>query len=167
MPLSKPTALTEAVERATFTSGDDPLDSWLRHHALEHQQDRTTNTFVILDRTGAEGERIAGFYCLATAAVERIPGSRRRARRPTEPVPAMFVGRLAVDLRYTGRGVGARLVRDAVMRSLTVHRMVGLPLLLAHAPHSAGRAFYRHLGFHPARFDSSLHALPLRAAGPG
>ncbi|WP_308204622.1 GNAT family N-acetyltransferase [Frankia sp. R82] len=222
MPLAKPTALPEDVDRTTFTCGDDALDVWLRHHALDHQQDRTTNTFVIIDRPpgrragmgdldteglgaeglgaeglgaggleiegleidpagadaarsgtvdsagagagGADGGRIAGYYCLATAAVERIPGTRRRSRRPTEPVPAMFVGRLAVDLRYTGRGVGARLVRDAVMRSLTVHRMVGLPLLLAHTPHAAGAAFYHHLGFRPTRFDPYLHALPLRAA---
>ncbi|MCM3923132.1 GNAT family N-acetyltransferase [Frankia sp. AiPs1] len=162
MPLTKPAALTDAMDRATFNSGEDLLDGWLRHRALEHQQDRTTNTFVILD-----ADRIAGYYCLATAAVERIPGSRRRSRRPTEPVAAMFVGRLAVDLRYQGRGIGGRLVRDAVMRSLTVHRMVGLPLLLAHAMREPGRAFYRHVGFHDARFDPYLLALPLRAAAGG
>ncbi|WP_308222650.1 GNAT family N-acetyltransferase [Frankia sp. AgPm24] len=219
MPLAKPTALLESMDRNTFSCGDDPLDAWLRHHALDHQHDRTTNTFVIIDRPlagrgdsdtpggerpsdpdltaagsvldgpraqrpgadgagtegaghpppggevpGDAGGRIAGYYCLATAAVERVPGSRRRSRRPTEPVPAMFVGRLAVDLRYAGRGVGARLVRDAVMRSLTVHRMVGLPVLLAHTPHAAGAAFYHHLGFRPTRFDPYLHALALRAA---
>jgi GNAT superfamily N-acetyltransferase len=159
VPLSKPTALTEAPDRTAFSSGDDVLDSWLRHHALEHQQDRTTNTFVVLD-----AGRIAGYFCLATAAVERIPGSRWRSRRPTEPVPAMFLGRLAVDQQYQGHGLGARLVRDAVMRALTVHRMVGLPLLLAHAVTPGGLAFYRHLGFREVRFDPHLRALPLRAA---
>ncbi|SNQ48547.1 putative acetyltransferase [Frankia canadensis] len=159
MSLSKPTALTEALDRTTFSSGDHTLDGWLRHHALDHQQDRTTNTFVIVD----DG-RIAGYYCLATAAVERIPGSRWRSRRPTEPVPAMFIGRLAVDLRHQGRGLGARLVRDAVMRALTVHRMVGLPLLLAHCAAPSSRDFYRHLGFREVRFDPYLRALPLRAA---
>lgn len=163
MPLAKPAALTEGPDRLTFNSGDDILDGWLRHHALEHQQERTTTTFVI-----TEGARIAGYYCLATAAVERIPGSRWRSRRPTEPVPAMFIGRLAVDGRYQGRGIGARLVRDAVMRALTVRRMVGLPLLVAHTMEEPGRAFYRHLGFVDTRIDPYLVALPLRwAAGGG
>ncbi|ETA03130.1 N-acetyltransferase [Frankia sp. B2] len=162
MPLAKPAALSEGPDRLTFNSGDDLLDGWLRHHALEHQQDRTTNTFVIVD-----GTRIAGYYCLATAALERIPGSRRWSRRSTEPVPAMFVGRLAVDVRYQGRGLGAQLVRDAVMRSLTVHRMVGVPLLLAHAIRQPGRAFYRHLGFLGTHVDPYLLALPLHAAAGG
>lgn len=163
MPLTKPTALAEEHDTVAFGCGEPVVDSWLRHHAKDHQQERITNTFVILD-----GTTIAGFYCLATAAIERVaPPSRWRSRRPTEPVPLMLVGRLAVDVRHQGRGVGARLVRDATMRALTVRRMVGTPLLGAHAVTPGGKAFYRHFGFAASAIDPHLVLLPLQhAAGP-
>ncbi|MCK9904263.1 MULTISPECIES: GNAT family N-acetyltransferase [Parafrankia] len=163
MSLTKPSALTENHDTVAFGCGDPAVDSWLRHHAKDHQQERITNTFVILD-----GSTIAGFYCLATGAIERVSTpSRWRSRRPADPVPLMLLGRLAVDVRHQGRGVGARLVRDATMRALTVRRMVGTPLLGAHAVAPAGQAFYRHFGFRPSAVDPWLTLLPLQnAAGP-
>ncbi|EFC85823.1 GNAT family N-acetyltransferase [Parafrankia sp. EUN1f] len=160
MSFTKPSALLEDHDTVAFGCGDPAVDGWLRHHAKDHQKERITNTFVILD-----GTTIAGFYCLATAAAERVaPPSRWRSRRPTDPVPLMLVGRLAVDVRYQGRGVGARLLRDATMRALTVRRMVGTPLLGAHAIASTGRAFYRHFGFAPTGVDPHLLLLPLQDA---
>ena len=159
MPISKPMALTEDHDTVAFGSGDDVLDGWLRHHAMEHQREKITNTFVVLD-----GSRIVGYYCFATSALERIQTSRWRSRRPVDPVPAMLVGRLAVDLQYRGRGIGARMLRDATMRALTVRRMVGMPLLAAHAIDESGRDFYRHFGFRRAGFDPYLMLLPLQHA---
>ncbi|WP_018502603.1 GNAT family N-acetyltransferase [Parafrankia discariae] len=160
MPFTKPSALVEEHDTVAFGSGDPGLDSWLRHHAKDHQRERITSTFVVLD-----GTTVAGYYCLATAAAERAgTPSRWRARRPADPVPMMLVGRLAVDVRYQGRGVGARLVRDATMRALTVRRMVGTSLLGAHAITSGGRSFYRHFGFTPTAVDPHLVLLPLQDA---
>ncbi|OAA25350.1 Acetyltransferase (GNAT) domain-containing protein [Frankia sp. EI5c] len=160
MPLTKPSALLEEHDTVAFGCGDPVLDGWLRHHAKEHQRERITNTFVVLD-----GTTIAGFYCLATGAVERVAThSRWRSRRPADPVALMLIGRLAVDSRYQGRGVGARLLRDATMRALTVRRMVGTPVLGAHAAAPAGRAFYRHFGFAASSVDPYLVLLPLQHA---
>ncbi|ABW11606.1 GCN5-related N-acetyltransferase [Frankia sp. Hr75.2] len=160
MPFTKPSALVEDHDTVAFGCGDPVLDSWLRHHAKDHQRERITSTFVLLD-----GSTVAGYYCLATAAAERVgTASRWRSRRPVDPVPMMLVGRLAVDVRYQGRGVGARLVRDATMRALTVRRMVGTPLLGAHATAPDGQSFYRHLGFVPTALDPHLVLLPLQNA---
>jgi GNAT superfamily N-acetyltransferase len=155
--LAKPTRLTDQHDTLRFTSGDEVLDGWLRHHAAA-QQEEGTSTFVV-----AEGARVVGYYCLSRGAVERAHLPRWRARRtPVGPVPTLVVGRLVVDENFRGRGVGARLLRDALMRAATVHRTVELPLLVAHAVDDGQKAFYRAFGFVDTRLDRYLVALPLR-----
>ncbi|MBL7500605.1 GNAT family N-acetyltransferase [Frankia sp. CNm7] len=168
-PAAAPARLAEEHDTRGFRSGDDRLDGWLRHRALEQHEEGVT-TFVLSD-----GGRVVGYYCLTRGAVEhtRAAPPRWRARRaalaPSDPIPALLVGRLAVDETVQGAGVGARLLRDAVMRAATVYRTAGLPLLLAHAPSPAARGFYRHFGFTSTRLDPYLVALALRhaTAGPG
>jgi GNAT superfamily N-acetyltransferase len=165
-----PTRLTDRHDVRGFRSGDDVLDGWLRHHALEQQEEGVT-TFVAVD-----GGRIVGFYSLTRGAVElsRVPApSRWRSRRASAasigPVPALVIGRLAVDETAQCRGIGAQLLRDGIMRAATVYRTAGLPLLLAHAITGQGRSFYRHFGFAASRLDPYILALALRhaTAGPG
>jgi GNAT superfamily N-acetyltransferase len=155
---TRPSALSEGADTVAFNCGDDLCDSWLRHRAAA-SRDSGLSTFAVTD-----GDRIAGYYCLGTGAVERARTSRRRARRAAEPVPTMIVPRLAVDQKYHGRGVGALLVRDAVMRTLTVSRMVGVRIVLAHAPNADARSFYRHFGFVPASFDPLVVLLRVKDA---
>jgi len=161
-----PSRLTEQHDVRGFRSGNEVLDSWLRHHALELHEEGVT-TFVL-----AEGGRVVGYYCLTRGAVEhtRAAAPRRWGRRsaaPADPVPALVIGRLAVDETAQGRGVGARLLRDAVMRAATVYRTAGTPLLLAHAFPAPALAFYRHFGFTATRLDPYLVALALRHASAG
>ncbi|OHV36134.1 acetyltransferase [Pseudofrankia sp. EUN1h] len=160
--------LTAGHDVRGFSSGHDVLDSWLRHHALEQHEDGVT-TFVVTD-----GGRAVGYYCLTRGAVEhaRAAAPRRWGRRaagPADPVPALLISRLAVDETAQGRGVGAGLLRDAVMRAATVYRTAGTPLLLAYAVTAPARAFYRHFGFTALRLDPYVVALALRhaTAGPG
>lgn len=171
-PPVAPARLSDRHDTRGFRSGDDVLDTWLRHHALEEQEEGVT-TFVAVD-----GGRVVGYYCLTRGAVEpsRAPApSRWRARRAAAasygPVPALVIGRLAVDETAQGRGVGARLLRDGIMRAATVYRTAGLPLLLAYAVSGPAKDFYRHFGFTVTRLDPYTLALALRHAtagqGPG
>jgi GNAT superfamily N-acetyltransferase len=154
--LTKPARLTDQHDTLRFTCGDEVLDGWLRHRAAEQRE--VTSTFVV-----AEGARVVGYYNLSRGAVQRAHAPRWRARRtPVDPVPALVVGRLAVDLNFRGRGVGARLLRDALMRAATVYRTIEIPLLVAHAVDDDQKAFYRAFGFVDTRLDPYLLALPLR-----
>jgi GNAT superfamily N-acetyltransferase len=162
-----PTRLTDEHDTRGFRSGDDVLDSWLRHHALGQHEEGVT-TFVV-----TEGPRVVGYYCLTRGAVEHARAAARgwwSRRGPTAPpVPALVIGRLAVDETAQGRGLGARLLRDAIMRAATVYRTAGLPLLLANAATPTASGFYRHFGFAATTLDPHVVALALRhaTAGPG
>lgn len=135
-------ALERTHAREAFTSGVEPLDLYLRQQATHDLLRRVSSCFVALN-----GERIAGYYTLASASVALgdLPQSlaQRLPRYPT--IPAVKMGRLAVDLAYRGRGLGAALLADAFTRVLRAE--IAAWALLVDAKDDAAVAFYRHHGF--------------------
>lgn len=64
-----------------------------------------------------------------------------------KPIPAIVLGRLAVDMTYQGHGIGAGLLQDAIFRSLRAGQEVGARILLCHAIDEAARNFYLKYSF--------------------
>ena len=92
--------------------------------------------------------RVVGYYCLAAGAVIRgeLPSARLRRNLPDQ-VPVIVLGRLAIDLKFSSRGLGKGLLKDALLRSLTVSETVGARAVLVHAIDDAACGFYRKFGF--------------------
>jgi GNAT superfamily N-acetyltransferase len=67
-----------------------------------------------------------------------------------DTLPVVVLGRLAVDRRHQGQGLGRALVADALRRSLAARRLIGARALLVHAIDEEAAAFYRSLGFRPS-----------------
>ncbi|HEX5325470.1 MAG TPA: GNAT family N-acetyltransferase [Acetobacteraceae bacterium] len=127
----------------SFTSGQPPLDGWLRGRALRNQETGDSRTFVV-----AERGRVTGFYALSTGAAARVglPGSLRR--NAPEPVPLLLLGQLAVDRDWQRRGLGAALLRDACRRAVSALGQVGFRALAAH-PIDDAASFYCRFGWTP------------------
>ncbi|WP_308465626.1 GNAT family N-acetyltransferase [Rathayibacter soli] len=68
-------------------------------------------------------------------------------------MPAVLLGRLAVDRTAQGSGLGRLLVRDALLSTLAAADRVGVRLLIVHALHEKAAAFYTALGFKPSPTD--------------
>jgi hypothetical protein len=49
------------------------------------------------------------------------------------PVPVVLLGRLAVDKDWQGRGLGADLLRDAVLRMIAASDTIGVRAILIQA----------------------------------
>lgn len=130
------TPLTPDDDIAGFDSGAPTLDAWLKTRALRGKS-RFARTYV--DRRAG---RIAGFYCLAAAAVARHEAPGRLRRNAPDPIPVILLGRLAVDRRHKGCGLGAALLMDALHRAAGAADMIGAGALLVHAIDEAARAFY-------------------------
>lgn len=73
------------------------------------------------------------------------------------PVPVVVLGRLAVHVDWSGRGLGRALLKDAVLRSAAVAAGIGVRALLCHAGSPGAKAFYLHHGF----IESPLHPMTL------
>jgi len=56
----------------------------------------------------------------------------------------MVFVRLAVDRAHQGTGLGSALLRDALLRTLTVAETVGIRAILLHAISQEAKRFYLH-----------------------
>jgi GNAT superfamily N-acetyltransferase len=136
-------------DTTTFDCGSKAQTEWLRRHALQAQSAGTSRVYV----TTAPGSPIVlGYYALAAGSVEPAEASDRlRKGAGRHPIPVVLVTRLGVHVRVQGLGLGAALVRDALLRVAAAADVIGVRALLIHAESESARAFYEHI----AEFDPS------------
>ena len=65
----------------------------------------------------------------------------------------MVLGRLAVDQTYRGRGLGAGLLRNAILRTLQAAELGGIRAILVHAISDEAKRFYERHGFASSAVD--------------
>lgn len=66
-----------------------------------------------------------------------------------DPIPVILIGRLAVEQGHHGRGLGAALLRDAIMRSVEASTIIGARAIFVAAIDDAAVRFYERFGFTP------------------
>ena len=137
-----PRAINPGDKLDAFDCGLPALNHWLKQRALNNELTGGSRTYVVTE-TG----RVVAYYCLASGAVhhEEAPGSIRR--NMPEPIPAMILGRLAVDLAYQKQGLGPALLQDAMERAQEAARILGLRALIVHAKDERAAHFYKRFGF--------------------
>ena len=140
--LSSPVLLTAADQLDDFACGVDSLDDWLKRWAHPNQVNGASRTYVVTD-----GEKVVGYYCLASGALELNDTPALIRRNMPDSVPVAILGRLAVDKSWQGRGVGVALLQDAVVRTAQAAGILGIRGLLVHALSVEAKAFYEHYGF--------------------
>lgn len=145
MTLSAPQPLAEYHETDGFDSGSALLDDWLRRRARANQASGASRTFVVCD-----GNRVVGYYALASGAISTESAPSRFRRNMPEPVPVVVLGRLAVDCRYQGRGLGRALFRDSARRVAQAADVIGVRGMVVHALSERAEGFYLALGFDPS-----------------
>jgi GNAT superfamily N-acetyltransferase len=131
-------------DRADFRSGSEPLDRYLRERASQDFKRYVATPFILYD---LDSERIAGYYTLAATGMQLadLPETMQK-KLPRYPlVPAILLGRLAVDERYQGQGLGAFLLVDALRRSLI--NEIAAAAVVVDAKDETARAFYEYHSF--------------------
>jgi len=90
-----------------------------------------------------------------------IPNSSPVRALPRLDVPVVLIGRLAVDRRVRGQGLGAMLLVDALRRSLQISEQVGIRAVEVDAFDDAARNFYLKFGFRSLLDDPRHLFLPM------
>ncbi len=150
MTLQRPRPIEPTDDTVGFDSGEAALDHYLVDRALANHVCDVARCYVCTD---SETNKVVGYYTLSAVAVEPgdLPGRARR--NAPNPVPAVLLGRLAVNRQAQGIGLGRLLVRDAILSTLAAADRIGVHLLLVHALHQDVAAFYSALGFKPSPTD--------------
>lgn len=136
-------ALQDGHDRTVFDSGSGPLDRYLRQQVTQDIRRRVAACFVAVN----DAQRIAGYYTLASASVPlgHLPPATAKKLPRYPAVPAVRMGRLAVDLAFKGQGLGGAVLADALQRS--ARSEIAAYALIVDAKDETAAAFYRHHGF--------------------
>ncbi|MER2519598.1 MAG: GNAT family N-acetyltransferase [Bdellovibrionales bacterium] len=140
--LSAPAPLDDRHDVSEFASGEAALDDWLKHRAMKNQQSGASRCFVV-----CSGKSVVGYYTLSAAGVARESAPKSMRRNMPDSLPVILLGRLAIDQRYHNMGIGKALLRDAMIRAVTVAMEAGAFAMLVHAMSEQARRFYVSRGF--------------------
>ena len=160
-PYQGPELLDSRHDVDTFDCGSESLNHWLKRRASRNQREGSSRTWVVTD-----GTRVVGFYASATAVLARTEATTRAARNQPDPLPALLLGRMAVDRDHRGRGLAAALLKHFLLKALEVAELTGLRLVLVHAKDSRAAGFYRHYGFEPSPVDDMTLMLLMKDIQP-
>jgi ribosomal protein S18 acetylase RimI-like enzyme len=126
-----------------FRCGEPSLDDWLALRARANQLSGYSRTYVTTD-----GTRVVGYYALSSISVLRTHTPRRVRKEAPRDIPAVLLGRLAVDDGHQKVGLGSELLDHAMAATVEASKVIGVRLLVVNALHEEACAFYRRIGFH-------------------
>lgn len=148
-PLSGVENLTPDHDTAQFDCGKRELSEWLDKHALQSEGAKSARTYVV-----HRDKRVVGYFSLATGSVMHADATPRIGKGLARtPIPVILLARLAVDVTEQGSGLGAALLKEALLRALQASDTVGARAVLVHAIDDEARRFYERFGFENSPTD--------------
>lgn len=106
--LAAPVLLTESHDSSALDSGEPVLDDWLHRRAWRNLQAAASRTYVVCPE-GSQG--IVGYFALSMGQILAHEATGPMRRNMPKFIPAVVLGRLAIDRAWQGRGSDARCSR--------------------------------------------------------
>lgn len=132
-------------DRSAFDSGEPSLDEWLRRFAGQNRRLDTAATWVITTKDDV----VVAYASIAMTAIDRSAAPGTLAKGSLDPVPALLLGRLAVDRRYAGLGVGTALTAHVLATAVELNAKAACRAVVVSALHQPARTWWEQLGFRP------------------
>lgn len=129
--------------RDGFDCGDAALNGFLLRQAGQQQRRGFGKTYVAV---AEDGVSVTGFITVSAGQVATSALSSQ-SKLPRYPAPMLRIGRLAVDVRHQGNGIGQDLLSFALRLAVEFSQRVGLYAVVVDAKHDKAKAFYTRLGF--------------------
>lgn len=138
--------ISKRIERKDFNCGIDELDQYLRQFAIPNDKKNIGKTFVAA--LESKPDKPIGYYTVSMAQIlfTDLPDSIKKGL-PKYPVPAMRIGKLAVDSHFKGMRIGSFLLKDALLRAVNISSEVALNCVIVDALNEVAKSFYLKYGF--------------------
>lgn len=134
-------------DRSTFQCGDPELDEWLRQYAGQNRRSDTAATWVIAD----QNDEVVAYATLSATGIDLTRAPGELGRGSPDPAPALLLGRLAVDQRSAGLGIGTALVAHILATAIEVNAKSACKAIVVVALNANARTWWERIGFR--RFD--------------
>lgn len=137
--------LTGSHDRQGFDCGRQELNDWLRQVARQHQEKGLSRTFVATIDEAPDS--ICGYYALTLAELENRNLPEVWRKKMPRNIPGVKLGRLAVDKKFQGKGLGDLLLVDALTRAQRIYQEAGGIGLFVDAIDEKAASYYKRFGF--------------------
>ena len=147
-------------DRQDFDCGEETLNIFLRNYARQNSEKGLGRTFVAVR---SDQKEVCGYYTLSAGSVsfETVPENL-----PRYPVPTVHLGRLAIDEREKGQGLGAFLLIDALRRCQLAAEELGIFAVEVFALNIAAKRFYEEIHFDYSFCHHARHLVVRRQRFP-
>lgn len=157
--VSKLLVLNRNHDRIGFDCGNEALNAYLQNTARQHIDKSLATTRVIVDENDVT---ILGFYSITMCELDASSLPDRISRKlPNSKVPAALLGRLAVDRRHQGKGLGKALLMEAVRDTVVVANQVACVGLVVDSKNADSTRFYAAYGFEEIPGNNSRLFMPI------
>jgi GNAT superfamily N-acetyltransferase len=144
--LRRPTPLDpKRHNRDQFDSGEPILDGWLRRYTGQNRRRDTAATWVITDADDA----VVAYASVAMTGIDRSAAPPDLVKGAPNPVPALLLGRLAVDKHYANLGIGTALTAHVLATAVELNEKAACRAVVVTALNHPARTWWQRLGFHP------------------
>ena len=132
------------IKRNDFSCTSEELEEYFHKYVSQDVKKGLAKCFVLMDKALA---KIIGYYTLSALSIPilDIPKERINKNIPYPNIPAVLIGRLAVDSHYQKQGYGKFLVVDAMHK--VSNTTIGAAVLVVDAKNDDAALFYKKLGF--------------------
>lgn len=157
--------LDETIITENFQCGRDPLNDYIRRYASQDVRRNVARVFVATPEN--DPQQLAGFFTLSAGSVScsSLPASLSR-KLPRYPIPIALIGRLAVDTKFQGKGLGSILLADACQKVSQASSVLAVAGIIVDAKDDDAIAFYEHFGFIPLQGQANRMMLPASVFQP-
>ena len=138
--------LDASINAEDFQCGQEHLDDYIRRYASQDVRRNVARVFVATPEN--DPQHLSGFFTLSAGSVScsSLPASLAR-KLPRYPVPVALIGRLAVDKKSQGNGLGSILLADACQKVSQASAVLAVAGIIVDAKDDAAISFYKHFGF--------------------
>ena len=123
------------------------LDLYLHRQANQDVKRKLSACFVLAD---PETQLIKGYYTLANNSLplDLLPTKlRRKLPKSYTSISTTLLGRLAIDHRFQGKGIGKLLLIDALKKSYLISKTLGSFAVIVDPLDTDAERFYEKYGF--------------------
>ena len=165
--------LASTHDKAIFSCGKQMLDRYIQKLAGQDMKRRLAVVFILPEEAGKGADQIAkqpfkGYYSLSNDNIpyDQVPLDIQKKMPSSYTVlPTTLLGRLAVDQRFQGKGVGEQLLLDALKRSYDISASeIGSVAIVVDPLDRAAVSFYAQYGFVKLP-DRGRMFLPMKTIG--